>query len=327
MNGFIKTLSIGLSALFVIALSAVVTGLVIMKQRGEFEPSVLRDLVLSAEEKLYLVNMNKRPIESPIIARQTVIGQDEILEQIAEMANADRASQLVAQLRRQKQALDERQALLDQQWAEFQLGKADILRLQRQLEAKKAEIQILKDSQQKEHDLWAKAQLAEIEATTAIESEKVPRYQEQARLFEQMKDNAWLDLRRMDVKEIARYLSYMDPRKAGRLLIIAQKDTEYPDIAVSIHKAMVQLDKDSKSADQISRLVRLYSFMTADAVIPYLRDSTTQEIADILIEMERLGMEKKRAELLEALRKDNSKRELEVERLMLEAKPSAAVGQ
>jgi hypothetical protein len=327
MNGFIKTLTMGLSALFLIALAAVVTGLLIMKQRGEFEPSRLRDLVLSPEEKQYLGNMSKRPVEPPISARQTVVGQEEILEQIAEMANADRASQLVAELRRQKQALDERQALLDQQWAEFQLGKSDILRLQRQLESKKAEIQSLKDSQQKEHELWAEAQLAEIEATTSIEAGKVPRYQEQARLFEQMKDNAWQDLRRMDVKEIARYLSYMDARKAGRLLVIAQKDTENPDIAVSIHKAMVQLDKESKSADQISRLVRLYSFMTADAVMPYLRDSTTQEIADILIEMERLGLAKNRAALLEALRKDNSKRQLEIERLLLEAKPSAAVGQ
>lgn len=325
MNAFTKTLLFGLSAMFLISASALVTGLIVLKKQGRLDPATFRDAVLTPEEKKYIAAMGKRPVEAPIINRQSMANDDNFLERIAEMANADRANQLVSELRRQKESLDERQMLLDQQWADFQLGKADLLRLQRVLEAKRIEIQTLKDQQQKDHERWAAAQVAELESVNAMEAAKIPRYQEQAKLFEQMKDNAWQDLRRMEVKEIARYLSLMDPKKAGRILILAQKDAEYPDVAVQIHKAMMTVDKDGASAGQAARLARLYSFMTPEAILPYLRDSSTQEIADILLEMEKQGLIKNKAALLDALRNDNSKRELEIQRLLLEAQPSAAV--
>jgi hypothetical protein len=154
------------------------------------------------------------------------------------------------------------------------------------------------------------------------------RYEEQAKLFEQMKEGAWTSLRRFKPDEIAIYLSYIsksNPKMAAKIMTAAQNDAEYPDIGMAIQRAMLTVDLEEKTGSQIERLAELYQWMQADAIVSSLRDSSAKEVAAILIAMESKAdpTGKKRAAILTALQKENSQRELEVQRYLKEMTPAA----
>ena len=120
----------------------------------------------------------------------------------------------------------------------------------------------------------------------------------------------------------------MDPKKASRLLVLAQQDQEYPTVAVAIHQEMLRIDLDGASGTQVQRLATLYSFMPAEQVVPYLDQATPQEVADILVAMETVTPVKKRAELMEILRKKDSRREQDIRQLIERTqKPAAGAAQ
>jgi hypothetical protein len=325
MNAFIRTLAFGLAGLCVFLITVIVGGLLVLKSKGALEPKAWRDAVLEEDEKAFLQKMHERTPEPPPAAPVSA-SEDELLERIAEMANADRASQLVSELRKQRQSLDERQALLDQQWAELQLSKADLVRMQAQLKAQQDEIKKAKLELEAVAARYAKTRELELQHGQALGKVELARYEEQAKLFEQMKEGAWQSLRRFKPEEIARYMYYMgksNPKIAAKIMVLAQNDNEYPELGMAVQRAMLTFDPDGKSGDQIERMARLYEWMQPDAIVSSLRDSSTDEVAEVLLTMERIGTaEKKRADILEALRKDNSKREMEIRRI-LEAKPVA----
>jgi hypothetical protein len=318
MNGFVRTISYGLSALCLLMLACGITALVVLKRGGALSPQVLRNLVLSPEEKSYLDEARRRPPEpadNPAAAKQGA-SEEQLLSELADMANASHVSQLVTKLRRQQQALDERQSYLDQQWADIQLARTGLERMQRQLQEQDQAAKELAHHQDEERARWAAAQSAEASRLQVIGDIEKARYKDQAKLFEAMKDAAWGSLRRFEARDIARYLALMEPKKAAHLLVLAQADGEYPNLAVAINKEMLRLDLDNASGDQSERLAQLYSFMPAEQVLPFIKDASAEDIAAIMRAMAKGGQVKRRAELMEALRKQDGKREMEVRRLV-----------
>jgi flagellar motility protein MotE (MotC chaperone) len=297
-----------------------------MRGNGTLSAKSLRPLVLSAEERAWLDTRHKRPVEEPEIPVAAPANEQELLTHIAEMAGAAHANQLMTRLRRQQESLDERQAYLDQQWADLQLAKAGMERLHRQVQEQERGLAERAKAQADEQARWAEAQASEAQRMQVMAEVEKARYRDQAKLFEQMKDNAWQSLRRFTPREIARYLALMDPKKASRLLVLAQQDQEYPTVAVAIHQEMLRIDLEAASGNQIQRLATLYSFMPADRILPYLDNASPQEVADLLVAMEATTPPKKRAELMEALRKQDSRRELDVRTLIERTQKPAAGG-
>ncbi len=315
MNGFVRTLAYACALLFLLCASAAITLLVMAKQGHAISPEKLRSFVLSEEERAYLAQMGKRAPE-PAEAKPVTPDAEEVLGHLAEMVNADRAAGLVTQLRRQKESLDEERAHLDRQWADLQLARADLVRVKAQLDGQAQGLSSAAKAQADEHARWAETQVQEAKSVQAMDAVEKARYRDQAKLFEAMKDNAWASLRRMEPKEIARYLSLMDTKKAARMLVLAQADAELPTIVTAIHREMLRLDPDAPSGSQLQRLSNLYALMPAESIMPYLRTSSADDVADLLITMGKSGQEKKRAEILTWLRVEDDRKELDVQRAL-----------
>jgi hypothetical protein len=315
MNGFIKTIAFGLAALCLVLLAGAGTALLVAKSRGAFDPAALRQVVLSEEERKYLAAMKERshePAEAPARAER----EDEMLSRIAELANADHASRLVADLRRQKQTLDERQTWIDQQEADLRLAKADLERLKGQLDGRLRQVQDETTRQQTEHQRWAAAALEEAKQVDAIRQVELDRAKEQVKIFESMKEGAWQSLRRFAPRDIARYLYLMDPKRAAKVLATAEADKENPDITLAIHRAYLRLDVAGMTGDQIKHLARLYSFMTPEAIVSSLRQSTLAETAEVLSALEN---PKKVADVLALVRAEDPGRETEIQKLLAQS--------
>ncbi len=342
MSGFIRTLVYGLAAIAVVLLAGGVTMLSVMRGNGTISPEKVRSLVLSPEELAWLEAMKNRKDE-PAEQRgghgaaghgatshgdagvDRPADEEALLTHIAELANASRATQFVAELKRTRQSLDENRILLDRQASEVQQARAELIRLQTRLQEREQALAEREKTLSAEQARWAGIQAdAQAKVNVIGEAERA-RLRDQAKLFEQMKDNAWLTLRRMEPREIAGYLAVMDGKKAARLLVVAAQDAESPGIALAIHRELMRVDLKSKGSDTIQFMAQLYGFMPAEQVMGYLATSTAQEVADVLTAMGQGGGQlKKRAEILERLRTSDPKRELEVQRILAADKPVAA---
>ena len=312
---FGQTLLYGFAAIGLV-LTIGLGGFLVMAKGKLADRSALRALALTEEERSWLAEQHTRAPEPPEAESWPVNDQEEMINRIAELANAQRATTLITQLKRQQESLDEQRRLVDQRAAEVELARGDLSRLQRQLEARADELRQVEKMTADERAKWAKAQADEAKRMEVVGQVEKDRYRDQAKLFEQMKDNAWQSLRRFQPKEIARYLALMDQKKASRLLVLAQQDQEQPGLALAIHKAMLALDLDARTGDQVERLANLYAWMPASDVLPYLRQSSAEEIASLLRAMAKGGHDKKRADLLEALRAEDGRRDIEVRRLL-----------
>lgn len=318
MNAFIKTIAYGLAALCLVLLAAGLTTLVVAKKRGQLDPLALRQFVLNDEERTFLATMHTRSHE-PAAAPPRGEREEEVLARIAELANADQASRLVADLRRQKQTLDERQAWVDQQEADLRLAKADLERVKSQLDARLRKVQEESAAQQSERQRWAEAELVNRKQVDVMSKVELDRAKEQVKIFEAMKEGAWQSLRRFPPSEIARYLYLMDAKRAAKVLTTAEADKENPDITLAIHRAYLRLDIDALSGSQIQHLAQLYSFMSPDAVASALRGTSLQETADVLVA---LGDAKKQADILTLIRAEDPRRETELQKLLAQAAPT-----
>jgi hypothetical protein len=316
MNGFMKTLIYGFAAIGILLSTAMVTTLMKLRANGTLTAQHLRPLVLSEEERAWLQKMHLREEEPPEVPAAPPANESEMLTHIAEMAGATHANQFLIRLRRQQQALDERQTFLDQQWADVQLAKAGLERLQRNVQEQQRQAEENTKTQAEEHARWAQAQMAEAQRMQVFAEVEKMRYAEQAKLFEQMKDNAWQSLRRFPPSEIARYLALMDNKKAARMLVLAQEDADYPNVAVEINQEMLRLDLDAATGDQIKRMATLYSFMPAAKVLPYLEKSSAEDIANLMMTMATTAPLNKQAALMEALRQKDSLLEMKVRTLI-----------
>ena len=319
MPSFIRTAAYILAGLCILLVASGVTALVMLKGKGIVGPEQFRNLILSTEEKAWLTEMSHRADEpaAKIHAAEAEPGfatEEQVVERIARRVNADRANEVLEQMRRDRAAVGERQAWIDRQNAEMALARADLERLKNRLDEREDELKKRSKSMEDERLKWALAQADAVKRTEALSGIELDRYREQARIYEQMKDAAWQSLRRFEPREIARYLKLMDGKKAAKMLTLAGQDKELPDISIAIQKAMLTIDLEDKSADLIGHLATLYGFMKGDQVVVYLKDSSPAEIVRILSAM--AGAQKKQAEILDALRKADPERALDVERLM-----------
>jgi hypothetical protein len=316
MNNFLRALTAGLAALCVILIAAGVTALMTLRSNGTLTAKNLRAHILTDEERTWLESMHHRAPEPVDIPKTPPANESEMLSHIVDLAGAAHANQLMIRLRRQQETLDERQTYLDQQWTDLQLAKAGLERLQRQVQEQERHAVVANKAQSDEQARWAAAQIAEANRMQVIAEAEKMRYIEQAKLFEQMKDSAWQSLRRFTPREIARYLALMEQKKAARMMVLAQEDQDFPNVAVAINQEMLRLDLNGSTSDQLQRMATLYSFMSASQVLPYLKDSSVEETANLLIEMGKIAPVKKVADLLEALRAQDSKREMEIRKQM-----------
>lgn len=319
MESFVRTAAYLLAGLCLLLIAAGVTALVVLKGKGIIGPQQFRDLVLTKEERAWITEMANRPEEPaerkrPEVALPGAATEQEVVERIARRVNADRANEVLEEMRRDRAGLEERQAWIDRQNAELALARTDLQRLKRQVEERDEELRRKSKSMEEERTKWALSQADSVKRTEALSALERERYREQARIYEQMKDAAWQSLRRFEPKEIARYLKLMDGKKAAKMLVLAEQDKELPGLATSIQKAMLNIDLDEKTDDLVAHLAGLYSYMKGEQVVAYLKDTSPAEIVRILAAMP--GAQKKQAEILEALRKADPARSAEVERLM-----------
>ena len=331
MDGFVRTAAYILAALCLILVAGGVSLAAGIKNNGGLSPEKIRQFVLSEEELDWLSKMKTMPPEpaekKPEVHAAVPIAsghatEDELLTRIAERANADRATKVIEELRRSRDALDERQAWIDQQTAELALAKNDLQRLRRSLEAKEAELKEQAKKMGEEHARWAAAQIDNAKSVTTMNEAEKARYREQARLYEAMKDSAWQSLKRMEPKEIARYLALMEQKKAAKLLTLAEADQKNlaDGFIGRIHQELLNLDPEGRSGSQVQRLANLYAFMKGDQVVQYLKGSSPEEVAEVLLA---LGTNvKKRAEILTALRTADAERATEIERLLARRNPT-----
>jgi flagellar motility protein MotE (MotC chaperone) len=320
MNALAKTLVYGMAALGALLVGLLGMLLFTLNGDGALDVKAMRALVITPQEREWIAAMRKRADE-PAAAKhydevQVGMNRDELIDRIAESANTNQAGLLVEKLKSQQQALDERQAWIDQQWSDLQLAKGSLERMQRQLAEQQKTLAEAQQKQDQERARWAAAQADEAQRVQVMGDVEKARYRDQAKLFEQMKDNAWDSLRRFPPRDIARYLALMDPKKAARMLVLAQQDPDNPNLATAIHREMLMLDLDRATGDQTDRLANLYSFMPATQILPYLKDSSPADIAALMKAMAAKGLVKKRAELMDALRQEDGKREMDVRRLL-----------
>lgn len=331
MSGFLRTAAFILAGLCILLVSAGIATLIGLRSSGDLSPEKLRKFVLTEEEQAWLKKMSSRPAEPPehkseIEPPPGGVTEDELLTRIAERANADRATQVIEDLRRRRLALDERQAWIDQQHAELALAKGDLEHLRRQLDASRQETQEERRRLDEDRAQWASAQVQNTAAVQQLGEAEQVRYQQQAKLYEQMKDAAWQSLKRFEPREIAKYLALMEQKKAAKLLTVAELDKSVAEgFTTAIHRELLKLSLARKSPDQIQRLATLYAFMKGPDVVAYLKDSSPEEVADILIAMGESAT-KKRAEILEALRAVDADKALDVQRQILKRMPSSAAG-
>jgi hypothetical protein len=320
MQGFLRTITIALAGLCILLLTAGGVVLWKLKSAKVITPEKAREWVLTKEELTWLKQMKEAPPEPPPKVEPVKpppaggMEEQELVTRIAERANADRATALIADLRRQKQSLDERQAYIDRQNAELEVVRADLDRLKRQMELQTAKTTEERAAIEAERAAWANAQAANAQGIQRMGEAEQARYREQAKLYEQMKDAAWQSLKRLEPKEIARYLSLMEQKKAAKLLTIAGADSSVPaDFTTRIHQSMLTLDLANVTEGQAGRLAMLYGFMKPPEVAGYLKNSSPEEIADIL---RQFPDTKKRAGLLEALRAVDADRAMDAQRVL-----------
>ncbi len=324
MTGFFRTMVIGLAAIGVVLLVAAVTFLAQARGKG-WSNERIRDLVLRPDERAWLARQHEPP-RDPSPFQGPPLSVDEALAKLAESANAQRANDLVRDLRARAASLGEREAEVARREAEIQIARADLARTQRLIETQQQQVAEREAALARSQADWAQRQLADTARLTALSAAERTRYQEQARLFEQMKDNAWQSLRRFPPKEIARYLAFMEPKKAARMLVLAQQDESGPGLVTQIHREQMALDLTGATETQIDRLAGLYALMPAAQVLPFLADASEGDVADIFLAMAKGGNLKQRAALLEALQRADPRRAMAIQRQIESRTPPASGG-
>ncbi len=316
MNPFVRTMVYGLAALCVVLLTAGVTALFFLKKAQVITPEKIRDVLISPEERSYIAQMRARPAEAPTAQASPGLDQEKLLADLAEIAGARHANALVEELRRRKDSLDERERWIETREAEIRASRTDLARLARQLDAKRSETTDAERRTEEERARWAQLQADEHNRAEAATEAENARYGELAKLYELQKNDAWQTLRKLEPREVARILDRMDMKKAANLLKLAQLDSELP-MAVQLHRELMQLKPAVPTDSQIRRLAQIYSFMKPEQILPYLKSSEPQQVADMLKAMAESGAsDKDRAALLSALSKEDERRAKQITDLM-----------
>ncbi len=322
MNGFTRTLFIGLGVLSILAVTFAVT-LFVLFMTSDDARSRLRNMVISAEERRALQTWRQREDEAPLLpARRDAQGYEAALNEIAQRINETRVREMVEQLSQREAALEERSRYIDQREAELRLAQGDLLRLQRQLETLRRELRDTRHELDRRQQDFAAVQLDNHRQIQVLSDVERARAREMAETYAMMR-NPWQQLRQLAPRDIARFLALMEPKRAARILDMAVADVEMPGVSTRIHGAMLALDLDGTSGDQTRRLASLYNLMRPAQTLPFLATSEPDEVARIMAAMEA----RPRAALQEALHSDDPERAVAVARAMDRINPERAGAQ
>lgn len=281
MSAFLRTFLMGMGILALLFFSAGVTALVLLKQSGQL-PQAMRSVALTDEERELLGTLEDRAYEPPPLRRDADDSLDETLRRIAEMSNESTVRQLVEKLSLREEALAERAEILAEREAELRLAETDLVRLRRELDARRAEVQGMLDDLEQRSAEWAQARLREAEHLQTFSEVERARLQEAALRYQNSRQ-PWEILRTLeDPREIARLLLFMEAKKAAKVLDAAVRDPAYRDMPRHLHHAMLTIDKDGLSGEQITRLAGLYALMRPEQVLPYLEASSDDEVVALL---------------------------------------------
>jgi arsenate reductase-like glutaredoxin family protein len=281
VSGFLRTFLMGLGFLALLMFSAGVTALVMLKQSGQL-PNAMRSVALTDKERAVLEELENRSYEPPPLRVNQDQALDETLRRIAEMSNESTVRQLVEKLSSREEALSERATLMGEREAELRLAETDLVRLRRELDARRDEVQGMLRELEARSASWADAKLREAEHLQTFSAVERARLEEAALRYQSSR-NPWEILRTLeDPREIARLLLFMEPKKAAKVLDTAVKDPAYRDMPRHLHHAMLTIDRDGLSGDQVVRLAGLYSLMRPEQVLPYLGTSNDDEVVALL---------------------------------------------
>ena len=291
MKGFLKTFVVGLAALFLVFAGAVIT---IGLAAGNDLKRVMREYVLSAEEKDVLVQARKRIQEPARIERQQPQSTDEILEALAERVGSTKVNELAESFEAKLNGLRERETYLEQRYTEMRIAEGDLDRKARLLKRERADVDRERRDFEKEREDFALQQVEIAKQVQVIDQVERKQMLAQVKVYEAMKDAAWQNLRQLTPDMIARYLALMDAKKAARIMTLANDDQEYPTISYDIIQAWRTIDLDGISGDQTQRLAGLYVFIKPDTVADMLiEENNVTEVSKILLAMQARGGAKK----------------------------------
>ncbi|MHC5067542.1 MAG: MotE family protein [Planctomycetota bacterium] len=312
MNGFLRTFLIGMGLLGLLTASIALTTLFLLKQRGVL-PQVLRDYALSPSERAAIERLHAEPLEDASVVRDRDVELEDTVRRIADLANEATARELIERLNTREQVLAERTALLDRRESELRLARAELERLRRHQQDRRAEIEVMIKQLDRQVGEWADAKIREAERLRSFSEVEQERLRELAVMYQSSR-SPWAQLKVLDDPDrIARILLFMEPKKAAKVMDAAIADPAYQEMPRALHHAMVALDKDGVTGDHSQRLADLYQLMKPDQVLGYLVDSEDREIAAI---MTRMGDAKKRAGLMSALSDSDPARGAAISRLL-----------
>lgn len=308
MNGFLRSFVLGLAMLFVAQLALIST--VAMAGGGPELKERLRAWVLSEEERRILKEAHNQAPEPAMIRREYVPRQEEFLQALVEQANASQINEMVKRYQQRQEGLDEREALVTQQEQALRITRADLMQRQRELRLERERLEGFNAEIAQRRDAFAREQ-REIESQLdAISEVEMARMQELARRYEAMKDDAWEILRNFSPREIARIVVFMSEKAGARLLKNAAEDEQKPNYAAEIHRALLTLDVEGRTGDQVERLARLYRMMKPDNAASYMLESTDEEIVRLLNAIQRIAGDKAAASItVEMMRQDPARTE------------------
>ncbi|TVR44040.1 MAG: hypothetical protein EA402_08060 [Planctomycetota bacterium] len=324
MNGFVRTFIFAMALLGMLLAGGLLALLLLLSANEDWRDGA-RNALLSPRERQLLQDAAARAAEPPRLAPPSSIDMERLTSELADQLGRGQIRQLVEELRAKQAAVDDLRANMQREDAEIRLARADLMRVQRQIEEDKRRIEEERREIRADHERFARAQVENLQAIRALNEHEQRRYRELAQVYEAMRNDAWLQLRQMEADEIARILTFMQQRRAASVLALAARDLDHPGMSLAIHQALLRLDPEGETGSQIQRLATLYGFMSAEAVLNQLQQSTAAEVAAILIAMQgespRLV-----ADILTTLRRRDDPRELEVQRLMNRADTGNGAG-
>lgn len=286
MNGFVRTFLMMLGALALFLMVMIVT-IVLLLRGQDTLPDALREQVLSPEERSLLRRWRERPPEPPPVPVRLRSDYDEALSRIAQEMSVKEITELTERLRQREHALDERARELDRLESQLRLARADLATLENRLAERRREAEQILARQRDQHERWARAQLDEARRIQVIEEVERANFAELAATYQQRPETGWSMLRNLDdPREMAAIISFMEPKRAARILDLAVNDRTLPDVALRLHRAMASLDREGLTGSQAERLANLYQFLPAETVLDYLAGSRPDEFARILVAME-----------------------------------------
>jgi flagellar motility protein MotE (MotC chaperone) len=317
MNPTIRTAVLGLAVLGM-AVTGAVLGLLVWLMITPDWRQAAREKLLTKEEKSLLAADHSKPAEPPPIRVNRPVDVQEAMESIAEEVAKGQVQHLFQDLKRKSRLVDDQRARLEQEWSELRLAQSDLVRLQARLSEQERAIASARNAEDSERARFARVRAEESRHMQVIDEIEKANLRNLAATYEKMSaEESWAALRRLPVDEEARIIALMEPKKAARVLAQAVADQDLPTRSGELHRALLALDLEARSGSQIARLAGLYAFLRPDEILPLLDGVPATEVAAILQAMD--GRQKLVGEILTQLRTRNDPREVDIQRLLLDA--------